>query len=220
MFWLVFGREAINSLSARLRLVVEAEVRLSDCKAMAMEDTAEEQFWSHMDLQMTRLEALLSVEEAAASAEFEQQKLLSSSNRLHLETTQVTKKKAPAFRALRPPQVQSSSDSDNVVEEGSKLVFNMQESVQEVSSLPVQPEGSAIPESESLKIESHKDKLEDRDVKVPEHVPAIEVATEDEGIAMSPFLFTKSWVNPGGLTGPSDCRMPFVDMITRIAMIV
>lgn len=219
MFWLVFGREAIHSLSARLRLVVEAEVRLSDCKAMSMENAAEEHFWSHMDLQMTRLEALLLLEEAAESAEFEQQKLPSSSNGLHLETTQVVKKKAPAFRALRPPQVQSSSDSDNDVEE-SKLRSDMQESVQEVSSLPVHPEASAIPESESLKFASHKDKLEDRDVKVPEDVPAIEVATEDEGIAMSPFLLTNSWFNFNRLTGPSDCRMSLVDMITRTAMIV
>jgi len=61
-----------------VQLAVESDVRLSDCKAMAMHDFVEDRFWEHMDSQITRLEALLLVEEAALSLEAEQQMVTTS----------------------------------------------------------------------------------------------------------------------------------------------
>jgi hypothetical protein len=45
---------------------------------MAMHDLVEDRFWEHMDSQMTRLEALLLVEEAASSLETEHLTLTST----------------------------------------------------------------------------------------------------------------------------------------------
>lgn len=45
---------------------------------MAMHDFVEDRFWEHMDSQITRLEALLLVEQAASSLEAERQMLTSS----------------------------------------------------------------------------------------------------------------------------------------------
>lgn len=69
--------EALRCLPLKVRLAVELDVRLSDCKAMAMHDFVEDRFWEHMDSQITRLEALLLVEEAASSLEAEQQTVTS-----------------------------------------------------------------------------------------------------------------------------------------------
>ncbi|KAG0582964.1 hypothetical protein KC19_3G097700 [Ceratodon purpureus] len=71
----ILAGEALRCLSSKIRLAVESEVRLSDCKAMAMHDSAEDQFWEHMDSQITRLESLLLVEQAASSLEADQQVL-------------------------------------------------------------------------------------------------------------------------------------------------
>lgn len=67
----MFCSDELRCLSLKLRLAVESEVRLSDCKAMAMHDLVEDRFWEHMDSQITRLEALLLVEQAASSLEAE-----------------------------------------------------------------------------------------------------------------------------------------------------
>lgn len=74
----MFCSDALRCLSLKLRLAVESEVRLSDCKAMAMHDLVEDRFWGHMDSQITRLEALLLDEQAASSLEAERR--LSRSN--------------------------------------------------------------------------------------------------------------------------------------------
>lgn len=77
-YWYLFCSEALRCLSSKIRLAVESEVRLSDCKAMSMHDLVEDRFWEHMDSQIARLETLLLVEQAASSLEAEQPVLTTS----------------------------------------------------------------------------------------------------------------------------------------------
>lgn len=73
----ILAGEALRRLSSRLRLAVESEVRLCDCKAVAKHDSVEKQYWEYMDSQIARLEAILPIEQAAPSLETEQQNFIS-----------------------------------------------------------------------------------------------------------------------------------------------
>ncbi|KAJ7529924.1 hypothetical protein O6H91_15G071400 [Diphasiastrum complanatum] len=64
------------SLPLCLRLAVEVEVRLNDCKALASQGCLEGAFLVHAEAQFKRIESVLALEEAVMSMKLEQQRLL------------------------------------------------------------------------------------------------------------------------------------------------
>eukprot|EP00249_Psilotum_nudum_P005861 c19286_g1_i1 orf=189-2726(+) len=68
--------DTLLAVPARTRLAIEAETRISDCKSFLSLGPMPDSIWLHMEAQLKCLESLLSVDEVAAVAELEQQKLL------------------------------------------------------------------------------------------------------------------------------------------------
>ena len=182
-------REALQSVPLRFRLAIEAEVRLSDCKAIAFHSSAKEQFWEHLDSQMRRLESVLSVEEAGASSEADQQKLKSTGDRWRGEggNRLDLKKRIPVFRALRPPQQVLKSDANGDSEEEGEISQSDEEGdVQGDSRLRAQDEASSSPgiSPSNLNLEN----LDERCQRASETVLHDDVATGDQGTFFWPFM--------------------------------
>lgn len=171
----------MQSVPLRVRLAIEAEVRLSDCKAIAFHSSAKEQFWEHLDSQIRRLESVLSVEEAGASTEAEQQKVKSTGDRWRGEggNPLALKKRTPIFRALRPPQQASKSDANGDSEEGEISESDEEGDVQGDSRLGEQDEASSSP-GISPSNKNHQGVLET--------VLLAEEATGDQGTFFWPFM--------------------------------
>ncbi|CAM6047128.1 unnamed protein product [Sphagnum compactum] len=132
---------------------IEAEVRLSDCKAMAEEcNNSTDFFWVHTGSQLRRIESELSREEAAASADAKAQKpqgvamdrSISDSLQEGSKGT-LPVKKTHGFRALRPPvtAVRSRTSVDTkenrISEQGEGTTDNLNEQLGLEVSPPVNP---------------------------------------------------------------------------------
>ncbi len=150
-----------------MRLAIEAEVRLSDCKAMAEEcNNSTDFFWVHTGSQLRRIESELSREEAAASADAKAQKPqevamdrpISDSLQEGSKGT-LPVKKTHGFRALRPPvtavRLPTSVDTkeDRISEQGEGTTDNLNEQLGLEVSPPVNPtpkielsNGEVVPE--------------------------------------------------------------------------
>ncbi|CAK9200329.1 unnamed protein product [Sphagnum troendelagicum] len=146
---------------------IEAEVRLSDCKAMAEEcNNSTDFFWVHTGSQLRRIESELSREEAVVSADAKAQKpqevamdrSISDSLQEGAKGT-LPVKKTLGFRALRPPVTAVRSPfsvdtkEDRLSEKGEGTTDNLNEQLGLEASPPVNPtpkieltNGEVVPE--------------------------------------------------------------------------
>ncbi|CAM6037237.1 unnamed protein product [Sphagnum compactum] len=146
---------------------IEAEVRLSDCKAMAEEcNNSTDFFWVHTGSQLRRIESELSREEAVVSADAKAQKpqevamdrSVSDSLQEGSKGT-LPVKKTLGFRALRPPAtavrspISVDTKEDRLSEKGEGTTDNLNEQLGLEVSPPVNPtpkieltNGEVVPE--------------------------------------------------------------------------
>ncbi len=150
-----------------MRLAIEAEVRLSDCKAIAEGcNNSMDFFWVHTGSQLRRIESELSRDETAASADAKAQKpqevamdrSISDSLQEGSKGT-LPVKKTHGFRALRPPVTAVRSPTsvdtkeDRISEQGEGTTDNLNEQLGLEVSPPVNPtpkielsNGKVVPE--------------------------------------------------------------------------
>ncbi|CAK9862395.1 unnamed protein product [Sphagnum jensenii] len=146
---------------------IEAEVRLSDCKAMAEEcNNSTDFFWVHTGSQLRRIESELSREEAVVSADAKAQKpqevamdrSISDSLQEGSKGT-LPVKKTLGFRALRPPvtavrsPISVDTKEDRLSEKGEGTTDNLNEQLGLEASPPINPtpkieltNGEVVPE--------------------------------------------------------------------------
>ncbi len=136
-----------------MRLAIEAEVRLSDCKAMAEEcNNSTDFFWVHTGSQLRRIESELSREEAVVSADANTQKPQEvAMDRSISDSLQegskgiLPAKKTLGFRALRPPvtavrsPISVDTKEDRLSEKGEDTTDNLNEQLGLEVSPPVKP---------------------------------------------------------------------------------
>jgi hypothetical protein len=163
----VLAGDALQLVPLQVRLAIEAEVRLSDCKAMAEEcNNSTDFFWVHTGSQLRRIESELSREEAAASADAKAQKPQEvTMDRSISDTLQAGSKgtlpvkKTHGFQALRPPvtavRLPTSVDTkeDRISEQGEGSTENLNEQLGLEVSPPINPtpkielsNGEVVPE--------------------------------------------------------------------------